>query len=79
MIDYTGSNGPITDRRGLHFYQEGRPNEYMSALNSVGNIIAPYDHSGMFPLYGFGAIPSFMPEIKVTNFCFPLTGDFNQP
>lgn len=34
----------------------------------------------MIPVFGFGAIPSFIPYLSdKTSFCFPLTGSFDQP
>ena len=34
----------------------------------------------MIPVYGFGAIPSFIAYLSdKTSFCFPLTGSFDQP
>jgi hypothetical protein len=78
-IDYTASNGTIQNRNSLHFFDGQRPNEYMQAIGNVGNIIAPYDHSGMFPLYGFGAQPQFIPGVNDKHFCFPLNGDFANP
>jgi len=55
-IDYTGSNGNPTLRNSLHYIdEEGVPNEYMQAIMTVGNIVAPYDYDKRFPAYGFGA------------------------
>ena len=57
-IDYTASNGHYTDPRSLHFM--GPQNQYEAALFNVGMVIEPYDSDKMFPLYGFGGIPSHM-------------------
>ena len=38
----------------------GPQNQYEAALFNVGMVIEPYDSDKMFPLYGFGGIPSHM-------------------
>ena len=55
-------------------------NQYLNSIQSVGAILEFYDHDGMIPVFGFGAIPSFIPYLSdKTSFCFPLTGSFDQP
>lgn len=70
-IDFTASNGPITDPASLHFleqplphYQQ-KPNSYEVALRAVGEIIASYDTKGMFPGFGFGA--KVLPNEEVSH------------
>lgn len=54
-IDFTGSNGPPTERRSLHFIGGSEPNQYERAIYTCGNILAYYDYDQQFPCYGFGA------------------------
>jgi hypothetical protein len=54
-IDFTGSNGPPTDSRSLHFINGQEPNQYERAIYACGNIMAYYDYDQLFPCYGFGA------------------------
>jgi hypothetical protein len=55
-IDYTASNNenPIP----LHNLDSRYPNDYEKAIESCGSIIAFYDFDQLFPVYGFGGIPS---------------------
>merc|ERR1719322_900443 len=55
-IDFTGSNGNPSDPRSLHYRDpSGRPNQYQTAIQAVGEIIQDYDSDKMFPALGFGA------------------------
>lgn len=77
-IDFTASNGTVTDPKSLHYidHYQNRPTAYEVALRAVGEIISSYDTHGMFPGYGFGAkIP---PRFDVSH-QFPLNGDPAQP
>jgi len=50
-IDFTGSNGPPSDPRSLHYNDpSGAPNQYVTAIQAVGDIIQDYDSDKMFPL-----------------------------
>merc|ERR1719394_1399511 len=74
-IDFTGSNGNPSDPRSLHYRDpSGRPNQYQTAIQAVGEIIQDYDSDKMFPALGFGArIP---PDGKTSHeFFLNLTGD----
>lgn len=52
-IDFTGSNGQPDRRDSLHYQPlDGRPNDYQSALRSVGEIVCAYDHDGKVPALG---------------------------
>jgi hypothetical protein len=55
-IDYTASNNE--NRIPLHNLDSRYPNDYEKAIESCGSIIAFYDFDQLFPVYGFGGIPS---------------------
>jgi hypothetical protein len=55
-IDYTASNNE--NRIPLHNLDSRYPNDYEKAIESCGSIIAFYDYDQLFPVYGFGGIPS---------------------
>ena len=80
-IDFTASNGAPHDPRSLHFMNktvgfEQNPNPYQMALRAVGEIIQPYDSSGMYPAFGFGAkVP---PNGEVSH-QFPLNNNPSHP
>ena len=65
-IDFTGSNGHPSDPASLHYNGPGgRPNQYVTAIQAVGEIVQDYDSDKMFPALGFGArIP---PNGKVSH------------
>ena len=55
-VDFTGSNGNPADPRSLHYKDpSGRPNQYVTAISAVGEIVQDYDSDKMFPALGFGA------------------------
>ena len=55
-VDFTGSNGNPADPRSLHYKDpSGRPNQYVTAISAVGEIIQDYDSDKQFPALGFGA------------------------
>jgi len=55
-VDFTGSNGNPNQPSSLHYRDPtGRPNQYQTAIQSVGEIIQDYDSDKMFPALGFGA------------------------
>lgn len=76
-IDFTGSNGNPLDPSSLHYNGPGgRPNQYVTAIQAVGDIIQDYDSDKMFPALGFGArIP---PDNRVSHEFF-LTLDPANP
>jgi hypothetical protein len=76
-IDFTGSNGRPSDPNSLHFRDPtGRPNQYVTAIQAVGEIIQDYDSDKQFPCLGFGArIP---PSGEVSHEFF-LTLDSSKP
>ncbi|KPI88862.1 copine i-like protein [Leptomonas seymouri] len=71
-IDFTGSNGPQSDPRSLHFYDPVRPNHYIRAMLAVSCVVQEYDSDRMFPAYGFGAAAPFT---NGTSHFFPLNGN----
>ena len=55
-VDFTGSNGNPKSPQSLHYQDPtGRPNQYVTAIQSVGEIVQDYDSDKMFPALGFGA------------------------
>merc|ERR1719225_222062 len=55
-VDFTGSNGHPQDYQSLHYNDpSGRPNQYVTAIRAVGDVIQDYDHDKQFPALGFGA------------------------
>jgi hypothetical protein len=54
-IDYTGSNGDPHQPSSLHYVSTVQKNQYQQAIESVGNVIEPYDTDKLFPVLGFGA------------------------
>jgi len=73
-VDFTGSNGHPADPRSLHYMDpSGQPNQYVTAITAVGDIIQDYDHDKQFPALGFGAkIP---PHFSVSHeFFLNLSG-----
>jgi hypothetical protein len=74
-VDFTGSNGNPMEPTSLHYNDPtGNPNQYVTAIRSVGDIIQDYDSDKMFPALGFGArIP---PDGRVSHeFFLNLTND----
>lgn len=55
-VDFTASNGNPREPSSLHYNDPtGAPNQYVTAIRSVGDIIQDYDNDKMFPALGFGA------------------------
>eukprot|EP00761_Pharyngomonas_kirbyi_P000254 gb/GECH01000254.1/.p1 GENE.gb/GECH01000254.1/~~gb/GECH01000254.1/.p1 ORF type:complete len:517 (+),score=132.10 gb/GECH01000254.1/:1-1551(+) len=69
-IDFTGSNGHPGSPESLHFIHGNAPNQYESAIFSIGEILKYYDSDQAFPVFGFGAK---LPNGQVSH-CFPLNG-----
>lgn len=72
-VDFTLSNGHPEKPDSLHFLNGPEPNPYERAIMSCGSIVANYDYDQLFPMLGFGGIPSGrqMPE-----HVFPLNYNF---
>ena len=75
-IDYTASNGDINQPGSLHA-QNGN-NFYEQAIFNVGQVIEPYDHDKMFPVFGYGGIPRHM-GINGVSHCFAVNGQMTAP
>ena len=54
-VDFTGSNGNPKHPNSLHYIGNDKPNQYVCALTSVGEVCQDYDTDKMFPALGFGA------------------------
>ncbi len=78
-IDFTASNGSISNSTSLHYMNPSRPNQYQSAINAVSRILLNYDTDKRIPCYAFGGKPHF-PNFygSTVNHCFPLSGDPSQ-
>ena len=64
-VDFTGSNGDPRNPRSLHYMDPARPNQYVRALMSVGDILLEYDTDKQVPAFGFGAQ---LPDGQVSHF-----------
>eukprot|EP00475_Leptophrys_vorax_P017199 TRINITY_DN2381_c0_g1_i1.p1 TRINITY_DN2381_c0_g1~~TRINITY_DN2381_c0_g1_i1.p1 ORF type:complete len:641 (+),score=164.36 TRINITY_DN2381_c0_g1_i1:213-2135(+) len=66
-IDFTGSNGDPCIPSSLHYLRGSSPNQYQTAIEVIGNIVAPYDSDNLIPVFGFGG------QINSnTSHCFAL-------
>jgi hypothetical protein len=75
-IDFTLSNGDPRSRDSLHFF-DPQKNQYLNAIQAVGNILQFYNSDKLINLYGFGgAIP---PYTNRGSHCFALNGDIFNP
>lgn len=46
----------------------------------MGVILEPYDPDKLFPVFGFGGIPKYIPEMfEDVQHCFPLNGNLLDP
>lgn len=72
-IDFTASNGDPSQRGSLHFCDSLEPNEYETAIRSVGDILGCYDTDQAFPVFGFGA--KLPPNYSHPSHLFSLTED----
>lgn len=72
-IDFTASNGDPSKKGTLHFCDSMEPNEYETAIRSVGDILASYDTDQLFPVFGFGA--KLPPDYSTPSHLFSLTED----
>jgi len=69
-VDFTASNGNPSHNTSLHYNDpSGEPNQYITAIKSVGEIIQDYDSDKLFPALGFGA--RLPPDGRVSHE-FPL-------
>lgn len=76
-IDFTKSNGDPALETSLHYLDSERPNEYIQAIRSVGEILQYYDSDKKIPVYGFGAkIP---PTFSLISHCFAINNNIFDP
>ncbi|XP_023339050.1 copine-3 [Eurytemora carolleeae] len=55
-VDFTGSNGAPSNPTSLHYRDpSGKPNQYLTSIHAVGEIVQDYDYDQQFPALGFGA------------------------
>ena len=73
-IDYTKSNKPPNDPSSNHYLKGMDLNDYEKAIKSCCEVLAPYDADQLFPVYGFGGIPSLLNGIpnKTVSHCFNI-------
>lgn len=78
-IDFTGSNGDPALTSSLHYLDpmRRRLNPYEASLLAVGNILKPYDTTGMFAGFGFGA--KLNGPNRPPSHLFPLNGNNQHP
>jgi hypothetical protein len=82
-VDFTASNGNPNYFTSLHYNDPtGAPNQYVTAIKAVGDIIQDYDSDKMFPALGFGArIPpyntvshEFFLNLTSDPYCYGMDG-----
>ncbi|CAL4167831.1 unnamed protein product, partial [Meganyctiphanes norvegica] len=76
-IDFTASNGDPRQTSSLHYISPSAPNQYSSAIQSVGEIIEDYDTDKFFPVLGFGA--RMPPDYTQVSHEFFVNGNPNNP
>jgi hypothetical protein len=64
-IDFTGSNGDPRRPNSLHYMDPTKPNQYVRAVMSVGDVLMEYDSDKQVPAFGFGAQ---LPDRTVSHF-----------
>lgn len=75
-IDFTASNGELSESNSLHYIDPNNlaaMSNYEQAIFQVGNILEPYDSDHKFPVFGFGAKPRYC-GIETVSHCFHLNG-----
>jgi len=82
-IDFTGSNGEVTNPSSLHYRSPNCDlnnfmtlNEYQKAISAIGYVLEPYDSTKYMEVYGYGA--KFFNRNKVEFEC-ALTGTQEAP
>ena len=79
-IDFTASNKEPDDPESLHYCKQddnGKDNQYETAIQSVGKILESYAYKKRFNGFGFGGIPPN--SIEGVSHCFELNGNSEQP
>ena len=78
-IDFTLSNREITDCRSLHrLHHNGEMNHYERVIFEVCNVLTPLIKERKFNAYGFGGIPTYCGDTKVSKL-WNLNGDPDDP
>ena len=79
-IDFTESNLDPSNPASLHNADPAK-NQYLQALQAVGSVLEPYDSDKKIPCFGFGGIPTFLPDKNPAQFthCFPLNANPEDP
>ena len=73
-VDFTASNGEISDPHSLHHLNSnGYLNDYQWAIKQVGSVLEPYSENKMYPWFGFGGIPRYAGMNQVSHW-FNLNG-----
>jgi len=78
-IDYTASNGDITEKTSLHYQNPNGTiyNPYVAATKVVGEVLSPYDSDKLYPAFGFGA--KLVDLGNQTSHCFPINFNNENP
>lgn len=76
-IDFTKSNGQLSDPASLHYQVGDKVNEYIEAISAVGDILQYYDSDKKIPVFGFGA--KLPPSFSHVSHCFALNGNIFDP
>lgn len=75
-VDFTGSNGAVTQPSSLHYLNQYSLNNYQQAIMAIGNILLNYDYDKRIPAFGFGAKLRFPTmSTSTVSHCFPLSGN----
>lgn len=74
-IDVTGSNGDPKTVDSLHYidYSGKKPNQYIDALRTIGNVVAHYCQKQFIPTLGFGGFVSIDGQPPKNLHCFPFS------
>ncbi len=86
VVDYTSSNGAYDKPGTLHNlhpvpYGHGQiiTSEYLEAIRALYPLVGGYDHDGLIPLFGFGAVIPVSETRRELSFDFPINGDPENP
>jgi hypothetical protein len=71
LIDFTSSNGELSDPTSNHYLSTNKLNPYQQAMHGSGSILKSYANSNTFSVSGFGAIPA---SEQYTSYFFYLNG-----
>ena len=77
-IDFSASNKDRDDPDSLHFADDKDYNEYIYAIDAIGDIICQFDEKKKIPAFGFGAQVDQAVSSEASS-CFALNGDIFRP